>query len=319
MFTMTTLLMISVAISMALSVTACISMPEVTAKGTAALAPKAEIALRRGQSYESFKMGAPAGLQMLEASLIASPNNPHILAALAKGYNAYATIVGDTEILLSGEQGTERAIVWTVDHHTLAVSRAKQFLEHVGIQWTKDATALTEHLQRRSGDQDVVDIAFVAAHSLKSLAALQRSKPATLTYIPIADALSQFACGEKNKPSYPTWACEGMNAIELAEKPSVAGGNLQKSQNIFRDIHHREPHSLMPMALWSQFILSKKFDREAWALVKETIAQYKLNLLNRQLAIATSEHGLIDDDNALLNAAAARRIEYMAAHEKDFF
>jgi hypothetical protein len=309
----------SLCVTLTCYVSGCVSLSTITANGAGALAPKAEVAMRRGQSYEAFKLGAPSGLQMLEASLLASPDNREILASLAKGYNAYATLAGETEILFSQGQRGGTSVQWVIDYHTLAVNRARRFLLASGIKWASDTGALKDSLQPYMDDQQLIDIAFIASHSLKSLMALQRGRPATLTYAPTADTLSQFACNGSRKPTYPVWACDAMKAIESAEKPSVAGGNLGESRKIFHEIYQRNPASLMPLALWAEHGLSKKFSPDDWSMIKEALTQFQAATHKRQSATVLDANLPTDDDQALLNAVAARRIEFMAKHESEFF
>jgi hypothetical protein len=275
--------------------------------------------MQREQSYGSFKIGAPSGFQMLEASLLAAPENTKILAALAKGYNAYATTVGETESFLNHEQTDSNPRQSAIDHHTLAISRARDFLKKSGVTWSTDLVTLQNGLRNHQHQQEVIDIAFIASHSLKSLIALQRGKPVTLTFAPIADALSQFACEGAQRPSYPTWACDAMKAVESAEKPSVAGGSLDESRRRFLEIFKQKPASLMPMALWAQHGLTKRFNRDDWSMIKEALNRYHSSRMSRQVAIATSDTPPAEDEEGLINAAAARRLEFMAKHESDLF
>jgi hypothetical protein len=297
----------------------CVSIPKIAANGSAALTPYAEIAVRRSPSYESFYMGAPAGLQLLEASLTASPDNLKLLVALAKGYNAYANIAGETEKLLADHQDKTPADTLALDYHTLAVSRARRYLEQFGVPWGASPVLLDKALAEVKRETDIIDVAFVASHSLKSLMALQRGRPSTMTYAPIADALSKFACNGSLKPSYPSWACDAMVAVEMAEKPAIIGGSTEQSAKIFRDIYNRNPDSLMPLALWAQYSLTKKFSRDDWRFIKDAFTLHKSAMQNRQVVIATAKNAPLDDEYALLNAAATRRLDFIVKHENDFF
>lgn len=306
-----------------LILSACVSMTSLTVKGTASIAPLAEIALRQESSLEAFRAGAPGGLQLLEASLSADPKNKSLLSALAKGYQGYAAVVAETDMLAESlsENSERRSRELAVDYHTRAVARAKTFLQESGMAWpdmTKagvDASSLSSF----SGDQNVIDIAFVASSSLKSLIALQKGKPAALTYLPAASLLSEFACSGKLKPSYPTWACQAMHGVELAEKPVMIGGDLGKSARIFADIAKSSPWELFPQALAAQHLLSKKKNEDEWKRIKDSAQIFKAKQFERQALVAASQGAVEPDSSALLNAAALRRIEILTAHEKDFF
>ena len=307
--------------SILISTSSCVSFGGLTARGTAALAPHAEVSMRRESNLDAFRAGAPAGMQMLEASLAASPDNPDILQALAKGYNAYAVAVAETDLLVaqanSDKFETSRDLA--INYHTRAAGKARQYLEVSGIHWSTDPEILTSGLKSHSSDQNIINIAFIMSHSMKSLVSLQRGKSVALTYVPIADALSSFACAGHRKPAYPLWACEVMTAIELAEKPAVAGGDIQKSMDILSSLSKSPVGDLMPLALMAQFVLTKKFDKDKWTAVIQAKRARQTASFDLQKSIFMSAEQPRPDDNALLNAAAIRRIEILEQHEKDFF
>jgi TRAP transporter T-component len=298
-------------------------MRSLTVKGTASIAPLAEVSMRQESSLEAFRVGAPGGLQLLEVSLLADPTNKPLLAALAKGYSGYALLVAETDMMAETLSGSELRYSHdlAVNYHMRAVSHAKIFLRESGLPWpdtTKggvDASALSSF----SGDQEMVDMAFVAGSSLKALVALQKGKPAALTYMPLAALLSDFACSGKLKPSYPSWACQVMRGVEFAERPVVAGGDLSKAGQIFSDLSKSAALELFPQAMEAQFMLSKKMSETEWKRIKDTAQVFKQKQFERQNSVVSSQASLEPDDSSLLNAAALRRIEIMTAHEKDFF
>jgi TRAP transporter T-component len=306
-----------------LILSACVSMTSLTVKGTASIAPLAEISLRQESSLAAFRTGAPGGLQLLEASLLADPKNKSLLSALAKGYQGYAMIIAETDMLEESlsENSQRHSQELAVDYHTRAVARAKIFLQESGMAWpdmTKAGVDVSS-LSSFGGDQNIIDLAFVASSSLKSLSALQRGKPAALAYLPAATLLSEFACSGKLKPSYPTWACQAMNGVELAEKPVMIGGDLGKSAQIFADVAKSDPRELFPQALEAQHLLSKKKNDGDWKRIKDSAQIFKATQFERQTKVASSQGTVEPDSSALLNAAALRRIEILTAHEKDFF
>jgi hypothetical protein len=300
---------------------ACVSMQGLTAKGTASLAPSAELSMRQDSNFDAFKSGAPSGLQMLEASLIADPTNETLLMSLAKGYNGYAVAVAETDQLSERATGGNlfAARDMAIRYHTKAVERARQFFHTKGLKWTNDADEVAKGIRSLGREQAIIDLAYVTAHSLKSLVALQKGKAAALTYLPLANALTGVACEGGMKPSYPAWACDVMTAVELAEKPPVAGGDINKAKAIFSEVIKNHPTELMPKALMAQFVLTKQNDIKAWQDIKTAAQDYRNQQFDRQKKIALDPNLPPSDPTALLNAAAERRIEILAAHEKDFF
>ena len=299
----------------------CVSMRDLAAKGTSSLAPLGEISMRQESNLAAFRIGVPAGLQMLEASLLAQPGNISLLASLAKGYNGYAVAVAETDRLAENltNSGSNNARDLAVSYHTRAVEKARAFFLAKGIKWSNKADQTAEQIRALSGDQTVTDLAYVTAHSLKSLIALQKGKAAVLTYLPLANALTAISCEGKIKPSYPAWACDVMMAVEFAEKPTVAGGDINKAKATFMDIIKKHPDELMPKAIMAEFLFTKQNNPTEWQHVKAANIDYKVRLFERQQKIAFDAVLPVNDSNALLNAAASQRIETMAAHEKDFF
>jgi hypothetical protein len=299
----------------------CVSMQGLTAKGTASLAPSAELSMRQESNLDAFKSGAPSGLQMLEASLIADPTNETLLMSLAKGYNGYAVAVAETDQLsekaTSGSLHAARDMA--INYHTKAVEKARKFFQTKGLKWSSNAEEVAKTIRNLGRDQTVIDLAYVTAHSLKSLVALQKGKAAALTYLPLANALTTIACEGGMKPSYPAWACDVMTAVELAEKPPVAGGDINKAKAIFSEVIKNHPTELMPKALMAQFILTKQNSETDWQQVKTAAMEYRNLQFERQRKIAIDPNMPHADPNALLNAAAERRIEILSSHEKDFF
>jgi hypothetical protein len=298
-------------------------MRSLTVKGTASIAPLAEVTLRQESNLEAFRTGAPGGLQLLEASLSADPKNKSLLSALAKGYQGYAMVVAETDMLAESfsEVTTRNSRDLAINYHMRAVARAKIFLQEAGMPWpdlTK-AGADASSLSAFSGDQGVIDVAFVAGSSLKALVALQKGKPQALTYMPLATFLSDFACSGKLRPSYPTWACQVMSAVELAEMPAVAGGNLIKAGKMFTDLSASASLELFPQALAAQHVLSKKKNEAEWKRIKDSAQAFKAKQFENQNNVVSRQDSMAEDGSALLNAAALRRIDIMAAHEKEFF
>ncbi len=306
-----------------LFLSACVSMTSLTVKGTASIAPLAEISLRQESSFEAFRSGAPGGLQLLEASLSADPKNKSLLSALAKGYQAYAVVVAETGMISESlsESSEQHSRELALDYHTRAVARAKMFLQESGMPWPDVTNTGMEvsSLSSFSGDQTLIDIAFVAGSSLKSLVALQKGKPAALTYLPVATLLSEFSCSGRLRPSYPAWACQAMNGVELAEKPVMVGGDIGKAAQIFADLSKNAPLELFPQALAAQHVLTKKRSADNWKRIKDNAQILKSKQFERQAKVASSQSAVEPDFSALLNAAALRRIEIMTAHEKDLF
>ena len=298
-------------------------MKSLTVQGTASIAPLAEVSMRQESSLEAFRAGAPGGLQLMEASLSADPGNKALLSALAKGYHGYAVVVAETDML--AESFSENTLRYSrdlaINYHTRAVARAKAFLREVGMPWpdmTKSGVDVSS-LNSFRNDQTVIDVAFVAGSSLKSLVALQKGRPQALTYMPVAALLTEFACSGKLKPSYPAWACQVMNAVELAERPVVAGGDLGQAGQIFSTLSKTDSLELFPQVLAAQHVLSKKKNEAEWKRIKDSAQAFKAKQFENQNNVASSPAAASGDSSALLNAAALRRIEIITAHEKDFF
>ena len=304
-----------------ISLSACISMRGLTAKGTASIAPSAEISMRQETSLEAFRTGAPSGLQMLEASLIVDSGNETLLVSLAKGYNGYAVAVAETDQLAERvfAANTNTARELAIAYHTRAIEKARAFFSLKGIKWSTNADETATEIRSLSRDQSVSDLTFITAHSLKSLVALQKGKAAALTYLPLANALTAIACEGSQKPSYPDWACDVMTAVELAEKPAVAGGDINKAKAMFNEVIKKHPTELMPKALMAQFVLTKQNSDGDWQQIKTAAHEFRNLQFERQKKIALDPALPVTDPNAFLNAAAQRRIEILATHEKDFF
>lgn len=297
-------------------------MQSMTVRGTASIAPLAEKTLLRESNLDAFKAGAPGGLQLLEASLAADRQNTTLLYTLAKGYNGYAIAVAETELLHAKlkQQDPQPSRELAVNFHTRAIAHVKNYMKVLGANWKPNDPGFAQQLQKHQSNQEFIDMAFVAAHSLNSLIDLQKEKPAALTYLPVATILADVACRGKLRPTYPTWGCEVMNAIELAAKPPVAGGDVSKSKLMFAAIEKQHPDELMPVALMTQYALQKQPNDEEWQRVKSITQKFRQQLFDWQKSIATSDQmESSPGPNALLTAAALRRLETIANHEKDFF
>jgi hypothetical protein len=258
---------------------------------------------------------------MLEASLIADPTNETLLLSLAKGYNGYAVAVAETDQLSEHPSGgnLHTARDRAISYHTKAVEKSRAFFRLKGLKWSSNADETAKGFRNLGQDQSVIDLAYVAAHSLKSLVALQKGKAAALTYLPLANALTSIACDGGVRPSYPAWACDVMAAVELAEKPPVAGGDINKAKAMFNDVIKKHPNELMPKALLAQFVLTRQNNDTDWQRIKTAAQEYRDQRFERQKRIALDSELPAAEPNGLLNAAADRRIEILAAHEKDFF
>lgn len=300
--------------------TSCVSTAALVARGTAKVVPSAEAAVQQESSYEAWRRGGVSSIQMLEGMLASDPSNPELTAALAKAYNGYATLVAETDALqdqLVGQGSTVGRDLAT-DYHARAIQRARQFLELQGLRSNQAALDdLLKGLSQLSRSQQNVDMAFVAAHSLKSLVGLRRDVPTFLELLPLGDAFAQWSCSESPKPTYPTWACEVMQAAELAEKPVVAGGNPADSRKRFDALIARHPDDLMLYALRAQLILTKLRDKAAWTDSKLQLQRYhqrKIQTLKLRAAQSSPP-----DKDALMNEAGMTRLHILARHESDLF
>jgi hypothetical protein len=110
-----------------------------------------------------------------------------------------------------------------------------------------------------------------------------------------------------------------MSAIELAEKPPIAGGNINQAKDMFNVVIKKHPTELMPKALMAQFVLTKQYNPRDWKDIKIAAQEYRNQQFDRQRKITLERDLPAADPHALLNAVAERRIEILSAHEKDFF
>jgi hypothetical protein len=298
----------------------CLSLSKMTAKGTASIAPLGEQSSRSSHNAELVNAAVPSSILMLEASLKADKTNTDLILQLAKAYQALATTKIETDLLLQGETRKDSTNSDAIATHERAVYYSRKFMELNAVQWNKEGDGLEKSLSLKSNDQKVVDTAFIAAASLKSIIAIAGKRATFLTLLPLAQKLSHFSCSGSLRPSYPIWSCDTMRGVELAETPSLAGGDLKASKSTFNSIYQNHKTSLMPLALWAQFLLSKDFDKTDWDMIKNAAATYRKSSQEKIFQTINGPSSAPDgEDEAYLNSVALIRIDYMTSNEKTFF
>lgn len=297
----------------------CISMSKITVKGAAAIAEPSQIAFQDITDLESWRRGGPAGIQMLEGMHEADPSNVVIDAFLAKAYNGYATLIAETDMMddvlqdLKFSKNRDLAI----DYHARAIDHARIFLSAKGLKWSSNPDHLKDAFKNISdSDPNVRDMAFVMGQSMKSLIGLKRGSAAFLELQTLATTVVQWVC-EHGGPTYPAWGCKALQAVELSERPVVAGGNPQIARGQFDQLISENPDDLMLFALRAQFVLTKVRDPKAW---QDSKTQYRKHLVNTddRAKQRVLDH-LSRDKNALSNAAAAERLRTLIRYERDLF
>ena len=295
-------------------------MSKMTAKGTSSIAPLGEAASRESDSSGLVTAGMPSSILMLEASMRADPENTELSLQIAKAYQALASTHFETRLLLGGDDRDPSLVSDAVSAHERAVYYSRRFIDLKGISWSNTPETLRGNLAKSGDDQGVIDASFIAASGLKSIVAIQQKRPAYLTLLPLAETLSKFACAGSTRPSYPVWGCGIMRAVELAETPPLAGGDIKASRAAFQDILKHHPESLMPLALWAEHLLTKEPNPEDWAMIKEAAAAARKKSNERIFATAVGDAGAIpQNDESFLNSVALTRLDYMTRHEKKFF
>ncbi len=302
-----------------LPLASCISMSNLTTRGAASIVAPSEVALQDISDLESWRRGGPAGIQMLEGMHEASPDNTDITTALAKAYNGYATLVAETDMLddTISDRSFSSSKNLAIDYHSRAIAHAKDALKANNLTWSHQSDTLNSSLSHLSpSDQKLRDLIFIAAQSLKSLIGLKRGSVAFLDLQTTADILVKWTC-DNGGPSYPLWGCKAMSAVELAERPVVAGGNPTLAKQELDKLIAAYPDDLMLVALKAQFVLTKIRDPKSW---QESKLRYQKYLADKDVLIkqrVTEQPPR--DKNALANAAAAERLRILIQHEKDLF
>ena len=299
--------------------TSCVSTSKLAVSGSAGLIPFSEEALKSETSWEAFRRGGPSGLQMLEALHRADPSRVDILAAMARGYSGYAALVAETELLedqLADRKDTSAKHL-AIEYHTRAVHYARLALLGAGLQ-RGDGIGVTDAFKHVEKSQETVDVAFVMAQSMKALVGLHREQPAFLKFLPASDDVTHWACNGASHPSFPTWGCDVMAAVELAEKPAVIGGNPAAARKSLEAVISKNPDELFLSALLAQFVLAKKPDAAAWDQIKKQYAKVKQQETERAADVLSGKQRK-EDSNGLANAAALERLRIMIKYERDLF
>lgn len=297
----------------------CISLSNITVKGAAAISGPSQIALQDISDLESWRRGGPSGIQMLEGMHEADPSNLTITTSLAKAYNAYATLVAETDMMedlfLDRKVSTNKNLA--VDYHARAIDHARSALTQKGLHWSSNADVLNEALKSwPDADVDARNLLFILGQSMKSLIGLKRGTPAFLELQPLASTIVDAAC-LRGGPIYPSWGCKALAAVELSEKPVVAGGNPKAARQEFDALIAANPEDLMLVALRAQFVLTKIRDEKAWQESKDRYLKYQ-NEVDATVKHRAQDH-LARDKNALSNAAAAERLKQLIRYERDLF
>ena len=297
----------------------CISFSKMTVKGAASIAEPSQAAFQDISDLESWRRGGPAGIQMLEGMHEADPSNVTVTAFLAKAYNGYATLVAETDMMddqfLDRKASIHKNLA--VDYHARAIDHARSVLIAKGLKWNSNPDALKAVLNNwNDNDPETRDMLFILGQSMKSLVGLKRGSAAFLDLQPLATTIVEAACS-RGGPSYPSWGCKGLAAVELSEKPVVAGGNPKAARQDFDGLIAANPEDLMLVALRAQFVLTKVRDPKAWQESKDRYLKYQT------AADELVKHRALEhqprDKNALSNAAAAERLRQLIRYERDLF
>lgn len=297
----------------------CISFSKMTVKGAASISEPSQIAFQDISDLESWRRGGPAGIQMLEGMHEADPSNLTITISLAKAYNGYATLIAETDMMedqfLDRNVSTHKNLA--ADYHARAIDHVRSALTAKGLRWSSNADALKDALNSwPSADQEYRDLLFILGQSMKSLIGLKRGTAAFLELQPLATTIVDAACTHGG-PMYPSWGCKGLAAVELSEKPVVAGGNPKAARQEFDALIAAHPDDLMLVALRAQFVLTKIRDPKAWQESKDRYLKYQ-NAVDDTIKRRAQDH-LARDKNALSNAAAAERLRQLIRYERELF
>jgi hypothetical protein len=227
-------------------------------------------------SYEVFRLGGPANLQLLEGLLFESPQNKDLLLALTKGYGGYAFAVNETEMLNeewsgASEYKKELARTQALLNYSRSLDFGIRYLRTEKIEFNElltqmnDLEAVTllfnKHL---AADKKNLELVLFTAQSFMALINLQRDNLSLVAQLPLAKTMFDWVCAKNLNINFGT--CAILEGALEASRPKMLGGNPLKGKEIFLRGIENNPHNWLIRSTYIQYYLIPQNDKEGFDL-----------------------------------------------------
>jgi hypothetical protein len=311
----------------------CSSMDRMAVDMTADLLYRGSVELETERNWNDFKNGAPANLKLLEGLLYLSPNNPMLLASLAKGYAGLAFAVDETlhwrEIYADSEVAThlDQAIL----HYSKAVKYGLRYLalRKISYQQLSEEARSDNGIgklfdQKLHGDREEDRVAVLfTAQSIGGLTNLQKSNYQLISQLSVVKQMFDWVCSKDSDIGFG--ACDIFYGAYWAARPKLMGGDPELGREIFLKLIKRWPDNWLIRIAYIQYYLIPMMDETGYLEQKQ--------FMEKALRTFNSSRGWLPPSKLLKNnssdeinqrlhiyrAIALKRFQIIKQFEGDLF
>jgi hypothetical protein len=279
-------------------------------------------------NYESFRLGVPANLLLIEGLLSESPENLDILASLTKGYAGYAFVINETDMQneewgeLKSETGKSQALF----NYTRALNFGLRYLKLNRISLNdlisriNEPHGITHFLEKKlSSEKRDLELVLFTAQSLASLINLQKENISLVAQLPMVQAMFDWVCMKDPKINYGT--CDIFYGALEAGRPKMLGGNPEKGKEIFLRAIINHPHNWLIRTSYMLYYLIPQNDKVGFEIQLEYLKdrQDEFNAFYVYSPEVREINWNQESHLRIYQALAIKRFELMMKYQKQFF
>jgi hypothetical protein len=204
-----------------------------------------------------FSRAAPGQIKNLELLLASDPDNLVTLQLLFRAYSSYALLTCETDYLAAKWNG--QAAESQKGHLREMLARSAAYGERLALRYGVFYPKVPEALSLAPDQNE--DLKLLAA--IEGAKILHSGSLKELANMSAAETFAKIVCGKSG--ALPPDSCDVFEAVSLAEKPAMMGGNLAKAEQMLRAIMLKHPKAWWPRSYLAVHVLSKTKDAEKMA------------------------------------------------------
>lgn len=304
----------------------CSTVKNTAVDVSAKIISEASYELETESNWDNFKQAVIPNLKMIEGVLYVRKDNTNLLATLTKGYSAYAYVVNETQYLpdlLNGEFESKH-LDQAQSNYKKSIKYGIEYLEEFGVSYKDLLVGLsnTEKMElildsKLDATKRAYETIFFFAQASMNMANLNKRNMSLVGQLPLFKKMIDWACSNDN--TIAGGSCSIVEALYLASRPRMMGGDPKKAREILESFVKKNPNHYFGRLALIQYILIPAIDEDAYKEHKnffETVIANKKN--DRNWSPLEKEK----DENKNLRiyqALALKRFEIIKGLEKDIF
>lgn len=285
--------------------------------------------LETESNWENFKSAVPGNLKMIEGLLFVNKSSSNLMATLAKGYGAYSFVVHDTlyfeDFLADNEEDANRE--QALRNYRRSIEYGIRFLENNNITYpellraSNDSKEIFELLDSEiSDDNSAVEAIFFTGLSFMNMVNLNKTNLKLVAQLPVAKGMIDWACAKR--PLIGGNNCKVIDAIYMASRPKMFGGDPEKGKDLFKKFIEKNPNHWFARVAYIQFYLIPMMDDLGYKKQKRFLVKARKAYRDQinWTPLQKNEHIAFKKKNMrIYQALAIKRFEIIEKFEKEIF